>query len=964
MIKRLSLAFAALVLLTSCTKNAPSTQASNDSASVAGPGEMLRDKDSAAGYGAESYRLISQPDEIVSVLKNGLVVVTKRIPSPVASIRAYCFTGGVYEGKWLGGGLSHLLEHLLAGGTNERRTEEQNRNLLQELGNNSNAYTSTDRTSFFVNTTNDNAEKAVDLVSSWVFESKITRPEYAREYMVVQRELEKDKGEADWVFFDMTNFNRYLVSPARVPVIGYQEVIQGLSRDDVYNYYKLAYVPNNMMFVVAGDRDPEELLAMVQKYVKDVKPGRGFSHDIAPEPPVKAPRTQVATFPKLGQARVELGFPSVKLTDPDLYALDLLATVLGGGDSSILNEEIRDKLQLVTEIMVNDGTPSYVEGTFAVDFKCDPAKIKEATKAILEVLERVKNQGVDAERVARAKSLMRTSSVYSRQTADAIAESLADGYITTGDPHFLDHYTDAVQRVEPGQLQQAANRYLNTGQLLTTVMLPEEMVGTAGLPKAQDLVLSATKPNAATAPSAAGKVERVVLDNGTVLLVKPMSASPIVSINLYALGGVAAEDEKSNGAGNFAMQMLSRGTKSRDAQQIAELLDSLGAQFQGGIDNNSWSWKATCLKSDFPKVMDVYADLVNNPSFPETEMAPMKERVLAEIQGQDADWRAQAMRFFRKVYFAPMNSPYQFTRLGTAENVKAFDRSLIARWYQDHIRNRPSVLAIYGDVDVAQAKDMASRYFSSGPRHPVERQDRSESPLAGDVPSPAQLNVARVEVNQTNNPQAGVIIGFKSDSVIGAPEQPVLDMADCMTSGYGYPTGYIFEILRGRGLVYEANAFNFPGLNKQIPGTFITYAGCEPKNVNEVAEVMLESIARLQGTEKDMQADWFVRSKRLIVTGDAIDNETPAAQASLAALDELYGLGYDYHDKFADRINAVTIDDIRKLAASRLKECVVTISTPEPDRVKIKEGARRYPSFPTVDLTPRGVQHDVGGGSK
>src|SRR2546430_9172663 len=85
-----------------------------------------------------------------------------------------------------------------------------------------------------------------------------------------------------------------------------------------------------------------------------------------------------------------------------------------------------------------------------------------------------------------------------------------------------------------------------------------------------------------------------------------------------------------------------------------------------------------------------------------------------------------------------------------------------------------------------------------------------------------------------------------------------------MTSGYGYPTGYIFEILRGRGLVYEANAFNFPGLNKQIAGTFITYAGCEPKNVNEVAEVMLESIARLQGTEKDMQADWFVRSKRLI----------------------------------------------------------------------------------------------------
>ena len=124
---------------------------------------------------------------------------------------------------------------------------------------------------------------------------------------------------------------------------------------------------------------------------------------------------------------------------------------------------------------------------------------------------------------------------------------------------------------------------------------------------------------------------------------------------------------------------------------------------------------------------------------------------------------------------------------------------------------------------------------------------------------------------------------------------------------------------------------------------------------------MLESVARLQGSDADMQADWFRRSKQLIVTGDAIDNETPAAQATLAALDELYGLGYNYHEKFADRINGVSLDDIRKLAASRLQECVITVSTPDPDKVKIKEGPRTYPTFPTVDLTPRGVQHDTGG---
>jgi zinc protease len=119
----------------------------------------------AVDHAVEKFRLVNQRDEIVAVLDNGLTVIAKRVASPVAAVRAYAMTGGVYEGKWLGGGLSHLLEHLVAGGTNDRRTEAQNRDLLQALGNNSNAYTSTDHTCYFVNTTANKMEPAVDLVA-------------------------------------------------------------------------------------------------------------------------------------------------------------------------------------------------------------------------------------------------------------------------------------------------------------------------------------------------------------------------------------------------------------------------------------------------------------------------------------------------------------------------------------------------------------------------------------------------------------------------------------------------------------------------------------------------------------------------------------------------------------------------------------------------------------------------------
>ena len=147
-------------------------------------------------------------------------------------------------------------------------------------------------------------EQAVDLVTGWMLGAKITVPEYAREYQVVQRELEMGKGEPDRQFYYLTAMNRYRVSPARVPVIGYQEVIQGLSRDDVYTYYKMAYQPNNMVFAVAGDIDPEEMLAAVQKNVADAPPGRVFSHNIEAEPPVLTPRTLVC---HVSQARARPG---------------------------------------------------------------------------------------------------------------------------------------------------------------------------------------------------------------------------------------------------------------------------------------------------------------------------------------------------------------------------------------------------------------------------------------------------------------------------------------------------------------------------------------------------------------------------------------------------------------------------------------------------------------------------------
>jgi zinc protease len=945
----------------------PATQATTAPDAPQVGAELLQDKSQMPGYGIESYRIVSEPDEIVSVLRNGAVVICKRVASPVAAVRGYCETGGVYEGKWLGGGLSHLLEHLVAGGSSQRRTEAQNRDILQKIGNDSNAYTTFDHTAFFVNTTTPHFAEAVDLVTGWMLGALITEPEYRREYEVVQRELERNKSNPDMVFWLLTQSNRYQVNPARVPVIGYQEVIQGLKRDDVYSYYQLAYQPNNMIFSVAADMDPEEMLAILQRNLADAKPGRVFSHDIAAEPPVMSPRTIVATFPGLGQARLQIAFPSVKQSDPDMYAMDLLAQILGGGESSILSEQVRDQQQLCSTIACDDDTPSYADGTFAIELQLDTPNVSTATAAILLEIEKIKANGVDADRLARAKSQIKIQRLKDMQTSQDVAASLALDYMTSGNTHFNDLYVQRIEQISAQQVQDAAKKYLDQQKLLTTLLLPREDVGAAGLPKAEDLIRAQAlgASGATTQPAEVAQesspVTRTVLDNGVILLHRQITTTPLVSISMFALGGVSAEDVSNNGISDLAMSLLRRGTANRSAQQIANFFDLTGGDLQAVCGNNSWYWTVSCTQDDFPKTMDVFADVVNHPVFAPDQVNLVKTRVQAAIDSEDAAWDAQAFRFFKQKFFGPKNSPYQFEPIGSKENVAKFTADDVRKWYGGKILTAPRVIAIYGDVDQATAIAMAKQYFGQGPQLPAPPKAMPALFyfIPDAPPQPPAIEVDRVEVKKTDQELAGVVIGFESNSVVGEGYEPVLTVSQCLTGGYGYPTGYIFEILRGQGLVYEAATINNPGRSQQIPGAFLAYAGCGPENVNKVVDVILENMARLQGSPQDIQTDWFTRCKSMITTSEALQTELPEDQAQIDAINELFGLGYQYHDGFDFRINRVVLPEVRWMAATRLKHCVVTICTPRPDLVKVSAGERNYSSFPTVDLTPRGVQHAV-----
>jgi zinc protease len=626
----------------------------------------------------------------------------------------------------------------------------------------------------------------------------------------------------------------------------------------------------------------------------------------------------------------------------------------------MLVEQLRDEKQLVSGVSAEDDTPSYGSGTFGVEMQLDADKVNAATTAALKILGQIQTQPISEDRIKRAKTQMLVERVRSQQTAEEVASTMAEDLLLAGDPHFSDHYIDRIQTVTASELQDVARRYLDRDRLLTTLMLPTEAVGAGGLAKAQDLIRPAVPATQASGPELAGQIQRVQLDNGVILLLKRITTSPLVVMNMYSQGGVTAEDESTNGLGNLTMELLQRGTTKRNAEQIAEFFDSVGGQLATSTGNNSWIWTASCLKGDFEKTLEVYGDVVNHPAFPDSEIGPMKQRIAAAIQSEDADWDRQTVRYFKQQYFGPSHSPYQFLPIGTRENVAKFTADQIRQWYTQKILAGRRVLAIFGDIDIDQAQSLAAQYMGGG-------QKASEITVAPGPfvpvqpqPGPPSVEVLDVKVQKTEQALAGIMIGYKSDSVIGDPADDALAVGQTMAGGWQYPTGYLFETLRGKGLVYVVENQNVPGRSAAIPGAYFALAGCGPSKVNEVVEQILLNIARLQGTPADMQEDWFARSKLLITTADAMEHETPDEQATTAALDEMFGLGFNYHQQFAGKIDAVTIDQVRQVAAARLRQCIVTICTPDPDSVNIKAGLRTYNSFPTVDLTPRGVQHDIG----
>jgi len=857
-------------------------------------------------------RLVDRPDEVLAVLSNGLRIIVKQFKvGPVVSVRMYVKTGSIYEQEHLGAGLSHLFEHLLHGGTTLRRSEKESQRLLQQIGGQSNAYTSYDHTCYYINTASKYLPQAIDLLADWITRPAFPDSEFQRELGVVQRELERHADDPIRQLHYLTMQTMYLVHPARFPVIGYKAAIESLTKQDVVAYWRRNYVPDNVVVSICGDVDLEGALRLVREAFGDFRRRPVRTPTIPAEPDLVAPRLAVKRM-GINAALLRLAWPSIPLTHPDLYALDVASFILTAGPSARLTNELVYRKRLATSVSGFSWTPAWGRGIFAVTARCPAENLSAVRRIILEQAERLRKQPVSEAELAKAKRQKVAEHVQSAQRVDEIAGMLATDLLATGDPHFSADYVEKIQQVTAADIQRVAGKYLQPEKLATILILPTE----ARLP---DWAQTAqAKPTGQPSP-----IRKLTLANGLRVLLQSNPATPTVSIQLYCLGGVLAENEQVNGISNLMAKASIRGTKSRTGGQIAEFFDSIGGSIEGGAGSNTLYYRAEVLSENVREALEVFADVVLHPSFAEQAVEEVRKPILDQIRRLEENWRSELFAYLRSKYFG--DHPYGLQPIGRIESVSRLLPQDLAEFHRRYVVASNAVLAVFGDIDIDEVEEQIRKLFAEMPAG-------QSPPLApAFAASPAKGKVF-VKAKPPERQVAGLAVAFGSVPYTALKNRFAMTVLDTILSGYTYPAGWLHEALRGgtNKFVYEVHAINWTALR----GGFLPiYAGCQPDQINRVISIILESIDKARAGSFD--PDEFQTAKGVILTTDLLETQTNAARAIQSALDEIYGLGYDFSSMLPEVIDKIQMDDVKHAASQYLQQPVIVVVTPRPDLVRV-----------------------------
>src|SRR5215472_15282714 len=837
------------------------------------------------------------------ILPNGLTLIVQEDRSaPVASVQAWCATGSIDEDQHLGAGLSHILEHMLFNGT-KTRSANQIAQSIQDVGGYINAYTSFDRTVFWTDVPKDGVSTALEVLSDAMMNSTLPPQEYNKEQEVIRREFAMGMDDPDRMTSLLLFGTAYQRHPYRLPVIGEIEIYNQLTQEEVMQYYKTRYVPNNLTFVVVGDVDAEKVRQQLGDLFKSY-PEKSLKPVFIPSEPPQLGRREVHREFSTELTHLAMAWHIPEVTSPDVPALDLLATILGDGRSSRLYRRVREETGLVFGVSAFCYTPGD-PGLLGVDATLEAEHRLEAQRLILEIVANIQKSGVTPEELAKAKKMSLSQHLGALTTMRGQASDIGSNWLLTRDLNFSHEYLDAVQKVTLEDIKRVARTYLTDNNLTIVSLNPKGSLS------------GKTEP---VKPVAAGEIQKFELSNGLRLIVREDHRLPLVGMGAVFRGGLLAENPEDNGVTRLMSKVLLKGTKTRTAEQIANELESVGGSISSDAGNNSFSVSVDVMKPDVKLGLDLLSDVLLNATFPEKAIAREKEIQIAAIQQEEEQLTSVARNIMRQALFP--QHPYALRANGSVEAVQHLSQKDLADFRDRYVVGKNGVIYVFGDVKAAEVKQLIEQALG--------KMQPGALALTDAKPSMPLSKPESVE-SRKDKAQGVIMVGFRGAS-LSSPDRYALELIDEASSDLG--SRFFIRIREQMGLAYYVGASEMQGL---VPGLFAFYLGTDPQKIEPVKAAFLDEIHKL--AKEGLTAVELQRAKKKLIGQQEIANQSNDAFGYHCALDELYGLGFDYYKQLEHAVNAVTLDDIKKAAAKYFRDQPYVLATVRPPPASIKAAA-------------------------
>jgi zinc protease len=646
------------------------------------------------------------------VLKNGLtLVVHEDHKAPIVAVNVWYHVGSKNErlGKT---GFAHLFEHLMFNGS-EHFDDDYFKAMEQVGASELNGTTSEDRTNYF----EDAPKDALDFLL-WMESDRmghllgaISQGKLDEQRGVVQNEKRQRENQPYAIAHELITKATYPAGhPYSWTVIGSMEDLNAASLDDVKDWFRKYYGTGNAILVVAGDVNTEEVRQKVEKYFGDIPGGPPLARHEAWIAKRTGEQRQVAQD-RVPQARVYKVWNVPKYGNPDADYLGLASDLLASGKSSRLYKRLVYDEQLASAVSAYMD-PREIAGQFVIVATARPGvPLGKVENAIDEELGRFLDKGPTAEELDPVKTQTIAGFIRGNERIGGFggkSDTLAMNQAFLDRPGAWKDMLERVRAATPRDIRDCSKRWLSDGVYVLEIHpVPDYQTAKSDVDRSK-LPVPTIEPKVGFP-----KLERATLENGLKVVLAERHSVPVVNLSLLVDAGYASDQSAQPGTAKLAMSMLDEGTKSRNALQINDDLDRLGATLETGSDLDTSFVSMSALKNNLAPSLDLFADVILNPTFPEADFQRLQKLQLDAIKREKAEPNSMALRVLPRLLYGPDHAyGTPFTGSGNETSVARITRAESAKFHDNWFKPNNATLVVVGDTTLAEIKPRLEQLFA------------------------------------------------------------------------------------------------------------------------------------------------------------------------------------------------------------------------------------------------------------